>query len=171
MKRVAEMLAYLKDDMEQELERWKQLYFNADDSQVKEAINSLRTKIEADDASIVISYLRSSYITEKHLFKVTIYENEPFINEPTLYKLVDLTPLYKQIPEKIDKYSRKIRSKFIRVLPYEVEEIRRFYMERLYKDSWIFFEKAISKTEVDDGRIPVYFGEELGSIKKIGGIE
>ena len=168
MSRVAEMIDYLKDDIEQGLEEWKLKILNINDIKVKEAFATMKTKVETDDACIVITYLRSSYITGTHQFKIALYENEPFISEPTLHKLVNLSPLFTRVSETIDKFTRKIKSQFIRVLSHEIEGIRRFHMEYLYQNSYYFFEKVTGKTGDDEGSIPVYFGEEMGEINQIG---
>ena len=93
-----------------------------------------------------MTYLRSSYITETHLFKIALYENEPFINDVITHKIINLTPLYKSLTESIDKFTRKTKSQFIRVLPYELEEIRRFYMDSLYQNSRFFFKRIVSSS-------------------------
>jgi len=168
MEHIAKMLEDVKDDMEQRLVDWKQAKHDINDLQVKEAFNSLKANITTEEASIVITYLRSSYITGTHQFKIALYENVPFMNEATLYRLVDLTPLYQRTPELIDQLTKKIRFQFKRIMPYEIEEIRRFCMEYFYKNSCFFFEKVLENIENDAETISIYFGEEIGQIEKIG---
>ena len=168
MSRIAEMLDYIKEDMEKELEEWKLEIVDFSDVKVVEVLESLKTEVKTDVASIVITYLRSSYITGIHQFKVALYENEPFICEPTLYRMIDMTPLYKGVLETFDKFIRKIKSEFIHVFYHEVEEIRRFYMEYLYQNSYLFFESEAVKKEDGEGSIPIYYGEEMGEIEQIG---
>ena len=181
MDRVTEMLDYLKDEMEEGLARFKQELSQQelfDEAQVREALEVMKAEIEAGEKAentfVVITYLRSSYITESHQFKIALYEDEPFVEEAIMDRFVDLTQLYKQeerIPELIDKLTRKIRLKFIRVVPYEIEEVRRFYMESLYKNSSFFFKNIVNEMGTgESGSVKniVYFGEEMGKIEEIG---
>ena len=162
------MLDYLQDEMNKEIEAWIIEQYDINLVQVSDVLHDMKAVIETEAACIVITYLRSSYITGSHQFKIACYENEPFM-ETLMYRFIDLTPLpFKQIPISIEKFSRKIRSKFIRVLPFEIEEIRRYYMECLYKNSRFFFGRTLDELGNKEKVNPVYFGEELGEVEQIG---
>ena len=171
MKRIGKMLNALKDEIKEELETWKQSCCKMDDRQAKAAVGHLKTKIETETACLVITFLRSSYITKTHQFKVAVYENEPFVTPAAMEKWIDLTPLFKQLPKTIDKFASEIRSKFIHVHDHEIEEISRLYLAYLYQKSHFFFEPIFEKAPTDKRNIAVFFGEELGKIKQIGVVD
>jgi len=171
MERVSAMLDYLKDEMGEGLEKFKQEMLVFDGTQERDAIEILKSEIESEEICVVITYLRSSYITGSHQFKISLYENDPFMSDATMCRFIDLAPLYKRVPEFIDDLTRKIKSQFIRVMPFEIEEIRRSYMDYLYKNSSFFFERIVNEMRNDEGgkiKNIVYFGEEMGETEEIG---
>lgn len=168
MERISDMLDYLKDDIQQRLTVWEQELLVVDHMQIKKILEIFKAKIETEETCMVITYLRSSYITHTHQFKIALYENEPFMSGAIAHRFIDLTPLYKGLPDSIDAFIMKIKSQFIRVLPYEVEEIRRFYIDYLYQNSCFFFKSIVSEIANNEASHDVYFGEEIGKVEHIG---
>ena len=171
MERIPKMLNYLNDDLTKELQNWKQQLSNLKAEKTKATIEQFKDQAETEETCIVITYLRSSYITKKHQFKIALYEKAPFTKETTMYQYMNLSALYKQVPAQMENFTKKLQTKYSSVLNSEIEEIRRAYMELLYQNTNQFFENVLAKIPKTKPTIKVYFGEELDEVKEIGVIE
>lgn len=116
---------------------------------------------------LTISYLRSSYISGSHEFLITYYAGEVFVEEEPDCIFMDMCVLFENAEEDVHELNRKLEKGFIRVLPAEKEEVRRWYMEQLYlsfgtvlRNVW----KVVS-TEVGTS---VYFGGFIDELELIG---
>jgi hypothetical protein len=168
MDRVPEMLEHIKEDMAEGIMTWQQQMLNRETDTIKSVIVKMLEKVTDSEEYIIVSYLRSSFITWSHHFKVALYNDEPYVETFPAYELIDMTPYYKGIDERFEVLMGKIKTDFIRVLGNEIEEIRRFYMEQLYFGSLPFFQRIAEELAKSQGTTPFLFGGEMGETYQIG---
>lgn len=109
------------------------------------------------EGSLTISYLRSSYITCSHFFYIAYYEDELFVAEEPGGFYFDISGLFAGIEEDFTQINRRLTGNYIRVFDSEKEEMRRFYMEKLYQSMGAVFQIILENRKKEDG-IKVYFG-------------
>ena len=170
MQRISELLEDLKEEIMQAQSHWELQLQNIETDTIKRQLREAKTKIESNSEGIIITYLRSSYITESHRFKLAVYTEEPFVDDPIYHTYLDLSVLYQETNQQLEAFTKQLGSKFYRILPYEVEEIRRHYISLLYQNNHLFFERALEEMTNEDQAIPIYFGEEMGALQRIGAI-
>ena len=170
MERIPEILEHLEEEVKQAQRHWEQQVQYIETTIIKARLKEVKTKIEFNSEGIIITYLRSSYITESHRFKLAIYTEEPFVDDPIYHTYLNMSVLYQETNQQLEAFTKKLNPKFYRILPYEVEEIRRHYILQLYQNSHLFLEQALEGMTNEDPTIPIYFGEEMGSLQKIGAI-
>ena len=128
--RLEDMKEFLREDAETlRRERRKKMdAIYADRGQVIK--NDLETVLKglADgkgDGRLVISCLRSSYITGSFDFYIAFYAGEPFVEEEPDSAYYSMAVFWDGIGEDLERMGKKLRRKFIRVMSSETEEIRR----------------------------------------------
>lgn len=82
--------------------------------------------------SIVISFLRSSYITGSHEFYIAYYFDEPFVEEEPDSRYYSLGLLFEGIDNDLDCINKELGKKYIRIMSSEKEEIRRWFVNNIY---------------------------------------
>jgi len=172
MERVDEMLLLVADEMDSKLllrqqEMMDKIYPEHFDhlKDVLQHVCSLA--VEKEKCSTVISFLRSSYITRSHKFKIAVYSGEPFVElNPSYENDASLAVFFEAATEQdIQDLIKKVGEKYIRITAAEKEEIRRAYMEKLYRGSIIVFQALMKDDTVQmHTDIKVYFGEEMGEL-------
>ncbi len=111
---------------------------------------------------LALSYLRSSYITGRHEFYLAFYTGEPFVEEPDgLY--LDMKSVFEAAEDDLREMNRRLGEEFVRIIPAEKEEIRRWYMGQLYGR----FGEVLESLSEDKGR-EVYFGGYMEELKPAG---
>lgn len=119
--------------------------------------------------SLVISFLRSSYITNSHEFYIAYYEDDLFVKEEPDCIYFSMKPAFYGIEEDWNEIDEDLHKNFIRVFAGEKEEIHRWYMEQIY----ITLE-SVMKMAVDNipksRDIDVYYGGYMEKMKAIGSI-
>ena len=168
MKRLTDPLDYLKEDMEQGVLTWKRQLPQWETTPIERILKEAKAKTNDHSLPLVITYLRSSYITESHRFKLAIYQEEPFVDPPVYTAFLNLAFLYQDTCQQLNALIQKARTSSVRLLPDEMEEIRRCYLEQLYQQSDCFFEEVIQKINSQAPAISVYFGEEMGKLRTLG---
>ena len=168
MERVQNMVDYLAKDMETAMENRKQQWLELNTQPLKSKLQSFINSIsELEDGTIVISYLKSSYITKSHKFKIAQYADAPFMELYPLFEYVDAKFLFDHINNDMIKLINRLENKFFRIKNSEKEEIRRYYMEWLYEESRIIFKQVI--LDIFSGSLipPIYFGAELCEVRPL----
>ncbi|MDE7197426.1 MAG: hypothetical protein K2O15_00925 [Lachnospiraceae bacterium] len=87
---------------------------------------------EKNKGSLVISFLRSSYILNSHEFYIAFYEEEPFVEEEPADICFSMEKVFDGIEEDWHEMDEMLQQNFIRVFAGEKAETHRWYMERLY---------------------------------------
>ena len=111
----------------------------------------------------MISYLRSSIVTESHGFHFGFYAEEPYVEADPDYVILKFPLLFEETVKDMEVIGRLLRKKFIRIFSSELEEIRRDYLLSIYAESGRVFEKML-KTDDKEGKQKVYYGEYDGGI-------
>ncbi|MCL2865843.1 MAG: hypothetical protein FWE25_09920 [Lachnospiraceae bacterium] len=170
MNRVPELLEYLKEDMEHAVAAWKESISRAETADLVPLFVDAKNSMQSKQKSLIVTYLRSSYITQSNQFGLTSYAGEVFVGEIAFWQRIGLAFLFDDVAATMEQFTQKLQLFFIRVFSYEVEEVRRYYMELLYQNSVCFFEIVLQNVEKAEVLIPVYFGEEMGKLVQIGEI-
>ncbi len=123
--------------------------------------------MERKEGSLVISYLRSSFITEKGEFYIAYYSGEPFVEEEPDSVFYSMKELLEGIEDDWDIMNRKLREKFIRFMTSEQEEIRRWYMDGIYEGMGRIFQAALESAE-GEKQVGVFYGNYMDRLEKIG---
>ena len=117
--------------------------------------------------SLVISFLRSSYILNSHEFYIAFYEGEPFVEEEPAGIYFSMEKVFDGIEEDWREMDVALHQHFIRIISGEKAEIHRWYTERLYAALGSIIMKMIENMGKDRG-IPVYYGGYMEEIKGLG---
>lgn len=169
MERIVEMLSFLEEEIKEAVGSHVQWLENGDFSDLEGIIQWVNQELKSlEKDCVVISFLRSSYITGSHKFKLAAYEGEPFIEIHPLYRMISLDFLYQESSQELAKLTEKLKDKFINVTATELELIRQAYMEKLYQSSKVLFTRMVEKVSENTGKTKVFFGEEMGEIEEIG---
>lgn len=119
------------------------------------------------EGSLVISFLRSSYILNSHEFYIAFYEEEPFVEEEPACIYFSMEKVFDGIEEDWRELDAALHQHFIQIISGEKAEIHRWYTERLYAALGSIIMKMIEDMG-KDRRIPVYYGGYMEEIKRIG---
>ena len=171
MERIEKVLIEIEEEIHASVSDLKKKIKNGEFSDLEESIyescQGLKT-LEKD--ILVISFLRSSFVTASHKFKMATYEGEAFIERNPPHYFIFLNSLFQLENQELNQFVEKIEKKFANVLASEIEMIRRFYMEKLYQASKELFIRGIQKDAESSKNMKVFFGEEMGEIEEIGEI-
>lgn len=116
---------------------------------------------------IVICYLHSAIAEGKCELCLIPFKDNPFIIMPENEVYMEYSEILKLVVVENSYWEKIMRKKFIQLLSYEIEEIRREY---LYRYSAGIGEILNRIFDGDDGNIRVFFGAYMGEIKEIGRI-
>ena len=135
----------------------------------KKAIGSFL--LQKEEGYLVLSFLRSSYLTKSHKFLLAFYREEPFLEEEPDRMILDLYYFFAPASADLQKLKKEMEKQLPHIFAAEQEEICRWYMEELYQR---FGEVLFSIVEKQEEGIEVYYGgfmEELDWIGRITGLE
>lgn len=124
---------------------------------------------DKEEGSLVISFLRSSYILNNHEFYIAYYEGEPFVEEEPDCIYFSMKNALSGIEKDWHEMDEELHQNFIRVFAGEKEEIHRWYMERIYIALESIMRMAIEKMQKRSG-VNVYYGGYMEEVKLIGSI-
>jgi len=169
MERIEKMLRWIEEDINEVVDNHKQWLENGEFVKVQDIFQWISKELKPLEKScLVISFLRSSYITKSHKFKFTVYDGEPFMERNPPYQMVSLSLLYQEADRELERLIKRAKEKFVNITNMENELIRQVLMEKLYESSKILFKSIIERNTEDKGGIKVFFGEEMGDIQEIG---
>ncbi len=172
LERLAEMKEYLHKEKEQLAgKRLKEMQNRFADNgySFKTDLETIMNELVRGrkEGSLVISYLRSSYITEAAEFYIAYYSDEPFVEEEPDGICYSMRELLKGVEDDREVLNRKLKEKFIRCKASEQEEIRRWYMDWIYREMEGIFEAALENME-GEKLMDVYYGNYMDRLEKIG---
>jgi len=131
-------------------------------------INSLKRLASGrEKGQLVISFLRSSYVLNSHEIYIAYYEKEPFVEEDPDCVYLSLKLLFQGIERDLKQMDQNLHKKFIRIFQGETEEIRRWYMNKIYTNLGYILSKVVNSGQKTNG-IGIYYGEFMGILESIG---
>jgi len=169
MERMQEIVDYLQEEVEKAVDNRKQKWQRMERKETTSSIQSFLEKISKPvEGNLVLTYLKSSYITNTHKFKIAIYADELFVELYPPYAYIDMKLLFTDIDADMDVFRKKLKQHFLHLMTSEIEEFRRYYMELLYIQSVMYFKLVFS--DLSEIKLPaVFFGAELGEVKLMEG--
>lgn len=170
MERMQEMIDHIKASIEDAVNNRKQLWNQLDATEAKTEIQTFLEGLDNRNGNLVLTYLKSSYITGSHSFKIAIYEDEPFTQLYPPHAYLNMKALFLNGEKELDVFTKQLKQKFTRIMDSELEEIRRYYLELLYIASIAFFQRIFSELQQQIELPPIFFGAELSEVTLIGGI-
>lgn len=168
MERIEEMKDWIKEEKEglvkERIEKIKEKGAGEDFYKALEQLSAGR-----EGGSLTIAYLRTSYLTKSHKVYMGYYEGEPFVEEEVPNMYYSFLPIFEEAKEDWAVLKKKLEKKYSRILSSEEEEIRRWYMEKLYIDMGQALEEFLKRRE-KEGKIPVFYGGYMEELIQIGNI-
>jgi len=166
MNRINKLTQHLEEAMEVATQKWLSQVQQINTTHIKKVLQDVGTR-SPPDSHMVITYLRSSALTESHRFKLAVYKEEPFVDAPIYETRLEMKSLYTEVPNDVQALIKKLSPTYIQILSYEKEEIKRRFTARLYQQSYHFFAGVLEEMETQQ-QLPVYFGEEVSELITIG---
>lgn len=171
MERLQEMYdsveATIQTEIEKRLSSWDKILLTQTETHVKNFFNHINEKEQK--GHVVITYLKSSYVTGTHHFKIALYKNEPFTNLYPVHIYMDMTMLFQNIEKDFSVINNELNDNFIRIKKGEYAEIKRCYLEQLYMKSCEVFNRILKDEKIETQERIVLFGEELGELIVMSG--
>lgn len=173
LERIQEMkssVCKLKDELkEKRLYSMREIF--VDGKEGKTVLKKILTELmkEKTEGALVISYLRSSYITGSHNFYIAYYLEDIFVEEEPVSAWYSMKSAFRGVENDWKELYKALEKNYFHILEAEKEEIRRWYMGFLYAD----IEKILQLILAVDGQesgMDVYYGGYMDSVKKIGRI-
>lgn len=112
---------------------------------------------------VVISYLRSSYITGSHAFYIAQYADEPFVEEEPDSVYYSMGSLFEGVEEDYRRLHKLLESKYIRIMASEKEEVRRWYMDNIYSKLYEVFKLLLADTKYKN----IFYGSYMDELKSL----
>ncbi len=119
------------------------------------------------EGSVVIASLRSGYITGDGEFYVAYYADPPFVEEEPDSVCYSMKELLHGVEQDLENMNGKLRKKFIRIMASEQEEIRRWYMDEIYRRMGGVFRKEWGNRE-KEGQVDIFYGNYMDSVERVG---
>lgn len=169
MERITDMKTFLQERKEFLLkERIKKLKSTLTYEESKELESILKELVsEGEGGRLLIVYLRSSYITGSHNFYIAFYTGEPFVEEEPDNVVYSMQEIFQSVEDDWVDMQKKLQEKFIRIMDSEKEEIRRWYMEELYRCAGILFKEWLEDMK-SEKNTEVYYGSYMDEVEWIG---
>lgn len=175
MERLDELITHLEDEMEIATQEWvkKLQSVNANSAENTKVIKIIQeTVIRNPDTHVVITFLRSSTVTGSHEFKLSVYNDEAFVDKPIYQAFLDIKSLFAEAPNYAERIIKKLSPPFVHILPSEKEEIKRVFITKLYQQSYHFFEQIVKEMMIDDQQhdqqMNIYFSGVMGGLLPLG---
>ena len=71
------------------------------------------------------------------------------------------------VEQDLENMNGKLRQKFIRIMASEQEEIRRWYMDEIYRRMGGVFRKEWGNRE-KEGQVDIFYGNYMDSVERVG---
>ena len=173
MDRINEMKKFLYNIEESLRKEWiskiKRICMN--DKMIKEEIVNIVKELTAgrETGCIVLSFLRSSYITGSHELYIAYYSDDPFVEEEPDNRYYGLHSFFEGIEKILQCMNKELENKYIRILASEKEEIRRWFMCNIYMQLGSAFKMIFEDIQSQES-LYVFYGNYLGELDILGKI-
>lgn len=174
MERVTHMKEVIEEKVDflicKRLEKLEKL-LNSNANKIRNDLETVLEELVSDEeeGSLVISFLRSSYILNSYEFYIAYYKDDLFVDEEPACIYFSMRSVFHGIEEDWCEINEELRKNFIRVFAGEKEEMRRWYMERIYISLESIMERIVEKMQKSRD-IDVYYGSYMEDVKAIGHI-
>jgi len=165
--RIPELINHLEESLFRLTKEWITKHSEELKKEIKSSIESLEIN-NSEITSIVITYLRSSALTNSHKFMILCFKDEIFLDEPIEKNYFTLYPQLVIPDEKLKRLFDELTPPFFQISAYEKEEIRRHLIIKIYIECANAFKETLEDKESENSQIPVFFGEEMGELIQIG---
>lgn len=108
-----------------------------------------------------VFYLQSSSVTESYDFAISLMNERYCLDENGLFFFWCPRCFFQSVEEDLRYFETDARKTWIRVRPYELEEIRRAYVNNLYQLAGFFFGEESLSAAVDGGIGHLDCGDEV----------
>lgn len=174
LERVDKMKAFLCEEVndlkEERLKKMHEQLANNIENISNDLEESLkRLALKESLGSLMISYLKSSYITGSHEFHIAFYTGELFVEEEPDCIYFSMRSLFKMVEEDFEKMDKELAREFFRLIAAEKEEIHRWYMEQLYRGFGTILRPVLENMVAERGK-KVYFGGFMDEFELLGEI-
>lgn len=174
MNRIGEIKKYMEEYITSSInfhmeEERKYLRQHADE--VKSALAFRIRHILCNDRGInkvIICYLYSSIAMKGQELCMLPFTDMPFAVQPENEIYIECSEILGYSIKEEEHLERMVRNKFVQLLPYEIEEIKREYMYRYSERIGELLGEILCEGE--EG-IEIFFGSYMGEVKEIGRIE
>ena len=142
---------------------------DGDKASVRKELEHALEQLASDkkEGSLVICFLRSSYIANSHEFYIAFYEEEPFVEEEPDCIYFRMKEVFDGLEEDWRELDEALHQHFIRIISGEKAEIHRWYTERIYQALDRIMKETVENMGKDKG-ISVYYGGYMEELKAIG---
>lgn len=167
MDRIEEMKEFLRDMeegmLEERIHRMK-AYCKSHEN-IRQEISYIIDGVimNRQEGCVVISYLRSSYITGSHAFCIAQYADEPFVEEEPDSLYYSMSALFEGVEDDCQKLNKALQSKYIRIMASEKEEIRRWHMQHIYSKLYEVFKLILANTKYKN----IYYGGYMDDVQAL----
>lgn len=187
---VMERIAQMKECLEQKtdfladerIRKMESLYISNADNVQKNLEAALKKLVpDRGEGELVISYLRSSYLSDSYEFYIAYYEGEAFVMEEPDCVYYDMQSVFYPVMQSekasasdgidadLQEIDEILHKKFIRVSPGEEEEIHKWYVEQIYKQFVRIIRAALERISVEKNT-EVYYGGYMDAVEPVGRI-
>ncbi len=129
-------------------------------------IETLMGEKKEGENNLVISVLYSSLVTGSNVYRISWYDENIYLEGSPASIYYSPEFLFRNLEEDVEKIRNHLRKSYIRLMEYEVEEVRRDYEGKLYHEGRPFFAEMING--IGYGNINVWFGEYMNYVVFIG---
>lgn len=163
--------SFLTDLLEKRRRKVEELYIREQRAWRYKFYNEVIPFIEGKEEqliNLVISCLNSSMVTGDNTYQISLYNENIYVDPfpECIYYVPEF--LFVDIQKDNEEIKEFLHKHFIRLMEFEVEEVRRKYMKKVYLSGKDYFIKLLP----EDGKnnIRVWFGEYMKSAEYIGRI-
>lgn len=167
MHRINEMKEYIKETEEillkERIDKIRLICMNEEN--IKRGILTIieDLTIGKTGGCIVISFLRSSYITGSYEFCIAYYTDEPFVEEEPDCGYYSLHLLFEGIEDDLQYMIKELRNKYIRIMTFEKEEMRRWFMDEIFTGLGIVFKSILVDMQAKED-IEIFYGNYMDEL-------
>lgn len=123
---------------------------------------------EENMKNLVITCLNSSIVTGDNTYQISLYDEDIYVDPFSPCIDYSLEFLFYEIQKDNGVIKEFLHKHFIRLMDYEIEEVRRKYMKKVYLSGKEFFIRLLP--DGSKNNISVWFGEYMKNAEYIGRI-
>ncbi len=170
MDRIKEMKEFIQDTeqvlLKERIDKIKIICISEENMKREIQVIIERLTMRKKGGCIVISFLRSSYITDSHEVCIAYYTDEPFVEDEPDCGYYSLHSFFEGIENDLQYMIKELRNKYIRIMSSEKEEIRRWFMDEIYTRLGIVFKAILVDMQTKED-IDVFYGNYMDELEPL----